>query len=101
MQPMPPFALEKALAADGLLAKIAVDKYADHIPLNRQAKRFLRECGVELSVSTMCRWMTGIAGLLKHVVAVTLTELKQGPFIQSDATGSNQCRGPAPRTRLL
>ena len=84
---MPPFALERSLAADGLLAKIAVDKYADHIPLNRQAKRFKRECGVELTVSTMCGWMAGIAGLLKHVVAVSLDELKQGSFIQSDATG--------------
>ena len=62
---MPPFALERSLAADGLLAKIAVDKYADHIPLNRQAKRFKRECGVELTVSTRSgdvpKWVDGRA----------------------------------------
>ena len=86
-QPAPPFALEKALAADGLLAKIVADKFADHIPLNRQSKRFSRECGVTLSVATMCGWLRAVSGLLRHVVDAMTAELVAGTFIQSDATG--------------
>ena len=40
MQPVPRFALDKALCGDSLLAKVLTDKVADHIPLNRQAKLF-------------------------------------------------------------
>lgn len=86
-QPAPPFALDKALAADGLLAKIVTDKFADHIPLNRQAGRFVREAGVELSVSTMCGWLRSVGGLLRHVVGAMREELVAGAFVQSDATG--------------
>ena len=86
-QPAPAFALERALAADGLLAKIVTDKYADHIPLNRQCKRFSRETAVELSVSTMCGWLRRVGELLKHVVNAMQKDLVAGAFVQSDATG--------------
>jgi transposase len=86
-QPAPPFALERAAVGDSLLARIITDKYSDHIPLNRQAKRFLREVGVAIAVSTMCGWLRQTTGLLKHVVAVMHGELVAGTFLQSDATG--------------
>jgi transposase len=86
-QPAPPFALDKAAVGDSLLARVITDKYADHIPLNRQAKRFLRDDGVDIAVSTMCGWLRRTAGLLKHVVAVMRDELLEGHFLQSDATG--------------
>ena len=59
-----PEPIEKGLPGPGLLAHIAVSKYADHLPLYRQEgiyKRF----GVELSRSTMCDWMAVIAELLE------------------------------------
>jgi transposase len=86
-QPAPPFALDKAAVGDSLLARVITDKYADHIPLNRQAKRFLRDDGVDIAVSTMCGWLRRTAGLLKHVVAVMREEPLDGRFLQSDATG--------------
>jgi transposase len=86
-QPARLFGLDKAKAADGLLAKIITDKYADHLPLHRQVKRFRRENGVDLAVSTLCGWLKRSAGLLKHVVAVMADELRAGRFLQSDATG--------------
>lgn len=96
-QPAELFALEKAKAADGLLAKIITDKYADHIPLHRQVKRFARESGVDLSVSTLCGWLRGSADLLQYVVRAMAQELRAGPFLQSDATGLPILVGPKNR----
>ena len=93
-QPAPPFALDKAAVGDSLLARVITDKYADHIPLNRQSKRFLRDDGVDIAVSTMCGWLRRSAGLLKHVVAVMHTDLLGGSFLQSDATGFPILHGP-------
>ncbi|MDP6369632.1 MAG: IS66 family transposase [Planctomycetota bacterium] len=87
IQPAPVFGLDRALPADGLLAKVITDKFADHLPLTRQAKRFQREAGVDIAVSTMCGWLRQSADLLKHVVEVMAQELREGPFVQSDATG--------------
>ncbi|HWH59248.1 MAG TPA: IS66 family transposase [Terriglobales bacterium] len=55
--------IEKSNAGAGLLSQVIVAKYADHLPLNRQAKMFLRS-GVDFSVQTMCGWMGQCADLL-------------------------------------
>jgi transposase len=48
--------IEKSTAGASLLAQVIVAKWADHLPLHRQAKIFLRH-GVELSDHTMGDWM--------------------------------------------
>lgn len=48
--------IERGLAGAGLLAHILVSKYADHLPLYRQAQIYARE-GVELGRSTMAQWV--------------------------------------------
>ena len=48
--------IERGLAGAGLLAHILVSKYADHLPLYRQAQIYARE-GVELGRSTMAEWV--------------------------------------------
>ena len=55
-----PEPIEKGLPGPGLLAHVAVSKYADHLPLYRQEGIFKR-FGVELSRSTMCDWMAAVA----------------------------------------
>jgi len=55
--------IEKSTAGASLLTQVIVSKYADHLPLHRQAKIF-RRSGVELSEQTMCGWMRQCAGLL-------------------------------------
>jgi hypothetical protein len=55
--------IEKSTAGASLLTQVIVAKYADHLPLHRQAKIF-RRFGVELSDRTMCGWMRQCAGLL-------------------------------------
>lgn len=92
-QPAPPFGLQRSKYADGLVAKVLVDKYADNIPLRRQVKRFKRE-GVDVPIASLCRLVTASAELLKHVVTVIADELRDGPFLQGDDTGLPILDGP-------
>jgi transposase len=55
--------IEKSTAGASLLTQVIVAKFADHLPLHRQAKIF-RRLGVELSDRTMCGWMRQCADLL-------------------------------------
>ncbi len=55
--------IEKSNAGAGLLTQVIVAKYADHLPLHRQAK-MLRRSGVDFPVQTMCGWMAQCADLL-------------------------------------
>ena len=55
--------IEKSTAGASLLTQVIVAKFADHLPLYRQAKIF-RRFGVELSDRTMCGWMRQCADLL-------------------------------------
>jgi transposase len=43
--------LEKCMAGESLLAQMVVDKYLDHLPVNRQLQRFER-LGVTIAQST-------------------------------------------------
>jgi transposase len=62
--PKPAQPIEKSTAGASLLAQVIVAKYADHLPLHRQAKMFARH-GVELSDQTLCGWMRQCAQLLE------------------------------------
>lgn len=55
--------IEKSTAGASLLTQVIVAKFADHLPLHRQAKIFRRFC-VDLSDRTMCGWMRPCADLL-------------------------------------
>src|SRR5690606_8164780 len=48
--------IARGLAGPGLLAHVLVSKYADHLPLYRQAAIYARE-GVELDRSTLADWV--------------------------------------------
>jgi transposase len=48
--------IKRGLAEPGLLAHVLVSKYADHLPLYRQAEIYARE-GVELQRSTLADWV--------------------------------------------
>jgi transposase len=80
-----PEPIEKGLPGPGLLAHVAVSKYADHLPLYRQEGIFGR-FGVDLSRSTMCDWMAATAGLLNPVVKAMLKRVLLSQVIQTDDT---------------
>lgn len=80
-----PEIIPKGIATPGLLAYIAVAKYADALPLYRQEKIFARS-GIELSRSTMGGWMVKVAEACGPIMELLRKELLSGPLINADET---------------
>lgn len=59
--------IARGLAGAGLLAHVVVSKYADHLPLYRQADIYAR-LGVELERSTLADWVGGVSYALGPLV---------------------------------
>jgi transposase len=77
--------IKKGLPGPGLLAHVATEKFADHIPLNRQERRLARQ-GVELSRSTLCDWMAGAAKILEPLYDLMKTLVLLCDTIHTDDT---------------
>ena len=82
----PVHAIEKSIAAEGLLAQLIIDKYVDHAPLNRQRERFKR-LGVALSDSTLADLVRQSAELMKPLGEALLKEMRQYGYWHGDETG--------------
>jgi len=82
-KPMQP--IEKGLPGPGLLAHVAVSKYADHLPLARQEGMFRRQ-GVELARSTMCDWMRRCAELAVPLYQLMKQRVLSSKAVQTDGT---------------
>ena len=83
--PRLPEPIEKGLPGTGLLAHVAVSKFADHLPLYRLEGIFRRD-GVELARSTMCDWMAVCAGLLEPIVKAMIRRVLSSKVIGTDDT---------------
>jgi transposase len=83
--PPPPQIIPKGIATPGLIAHIAVSKYADALPLYRQEKIFAR-CGIELNRSTMAGWMVMVAEFCDPVMRFLYKWLHSGPLVNVDET---------------
>jgi transposase len=83
--PAPPQAVEKSLAAEGLLAHVVVSKYVDHLPLHRLAGIFARQ-GVELSRTTLCDWIADVATALMPIGEQLRREVTAVTYLQTDDT---------------
>src|ERR1700722_10560541 len=65
--PAPNRPIDRGLAGPGLLAHVLVSKYADHLPLYRQAEMYQRE-GIDLDRSTLADWVGGASRTLQPLV---------------------------------
>jgi len=83
-----PYVLNRSLAANGLLARVLIDKFADHIPTNRQVGRMKRE-GFEVGSQTVSTWICGVGGLLGRVAGAVCAQLLEKDALQGDDTGMN------------
>lgn len=81
-----PYALDKAMAANGLVARVLVDKFADHIPANRQAMRMKRE-GFEIGSHTLSAWICAAGGVLGIVADCVRADILKSEAVQGDDTG--------------
>ena len=82
---LPPMAIDKGIAGEGLLAHIITCKYCDHVPLNR-LEGILKRHGVDINVSTMCDWVGKSADLLEPLVRRMHKKILQSPKINTDDT---------------
>ncbi|AQQ70941.1 Transposase [Limihaloglobus sulfuriphilus] len=83
--PLPPRAIDKGIAGEGLLAHIITSKYCDHAPLNR-LESILKRHGVDINVSTMCGWVDKCADLLEPLVKRMHRKILESPKINTDDT---------------
>ena len=90
--------IEKGLAGPGLLAQVAVSKFGDHLPLNRQESIFARQ-GVELSRQTMCGWMADCAELVDPLYRLMKQRALSSKVVQTDDTPVPVLDAELPRTR--
>lgn len=65
--PAPALPIPRGKAGPALLAHVLVSKYADHLPLYRQAEIYARD-GVDLDRSTMADWVGQVSWLLQPLV---------------------------------
>jgi len=77
--------IEKSIASAGLLAHIAVSKYADALPLYRQATIF-RRLGIELDKTSLANWMIKCGILLQPLFNRLQDHLLEQPVIHMDET---------------
>lgn len=84
-EPMPGLPIEKGKPGPGLLAHVLVSKFADHLPLYRQAQIYERE-GVEIDTSTMADWLGKSASLLEPLVEAVGVHVFAGDAIHTDDT---------------
>jgi transposase len=77
--------IDRGLAGAGLLAHILVSKYADHLPLYRQAQIYARE-GVELERSTMAEWVGGCFRLVDPLIEALARYVLSAGKLHADDT---------------
>ena len=83
--PAPSLPIERGLAGPGLLAHVLVAKYADHLPLYRQAEIYARD-GVELDRSTLADWVGQTARLVRPLVEAVGTHVMAAERVHADDT---------------
>jgi len=77
--------LEKCMAGESLLAQMTVDKYLDHLPINRQLQRFER-LGVTINQSTSNDWMRNVLTSLTGVYELHKKQVLQSDYLHADET---------------
>jgi transposase len=83
--PAPERLIENGIPTEGLVAHVLVAKYADHLPLYRQAQIFDRQ-GITLDRSTLADWVGRAAFELRPVHARLLERLKHSTKLFADET---------------
>jgi len=94
--PPPERPIERGLAGPGLLASTIVQRWQDHLPLNRQESIYARE-GLPLARQTICDWHLKLADLVEPLVDAMMAGAFTSPYLCTDATGvlvqaKDQCR---------
>src|SRR5437588_7604192 len=83
--PAPARLIEGGLPTEATVAQVLVSKFADHLPLYRQAQIYARQ-GIALDRSTLADWVGRAAFLLRPVHERLLDRLKASSKLFADET---------------
>ncbi len=78
----------KGLPGPGFLAQTLINKFDDHLPLNRQQEIYARH-GVHIARSSLCDWVRQSCLLLEPLYEFACMLVLQGKVIQADETPVN------------
>ncbi len=77
--------LDLAVSASGRKTWVAIQKYADHLPLYRQEAIFARH-GITLARSTLAEWLGHVGLRLQPLVDALRTRLLAAAVLHADET---------------
>jgi transposase len=83
--PAPARLIEGGLPTEATVAQVLVSKFADHLPLYRQAQIYARQ-GIDLDRSTLADWVGRAAFLLRPIQERLFDQLKASPKLFADET---------------
>ena len=83
--PAPARLIPSGMPTEATVAHVLVSKYADHLPLYRQAQIYSRQ-GIDLDRSTLAGWVGKAAYELRPVFDALITDLKQSSKLFMDET---------------
>ncbi|TNE30076.1 IS66 family transposase [Sphingobium sp. CFD-2] len=83
--PAPARIVEGGIPTEALIAQVLVSKYADHVPLYRQAQIYARQ-DIKLDRSTLADWVGRAAWYLRPLRDCTLEELRRSQRLFADET---------------
>ena len=86
MAPLPVRIIDKSLVSDRIIIDTIVNKYTAHLPLYRQSALLERDCGIEITRTTMCGWVMTVGEMLSPVIGAMRKELLASGYIQADET---------------
>jgi transposase len=81
-----PCLLPGAMCDDSLLARVLVDKFGDHLPLNRQADRMTRE-GFAINENVLSGWVRQGAPHVRLLVSALRHEVAEDQTLLGDDSG--------------
>jgi transposase len=83
--PAPPRLIEGGLPTEAVVAHVIIGKYADHLPLYRQAQIYARQ-GIKLDRSTLADWVGRAAWFLRPLHECLLEHMRSSTKLFADET---------------
>ena len=83
--PAPAYLIPGGMPTEATIAHVIVSKYADHLPLYRQAQIYARQ-GIDLDRSTLAAWVGRAAFELRPVYDALMADLKRSTKLFMDET---------------
>lgn len=84
--PTPPSIVERGKLGDGLIVEALADKYIEHLPIERQCRRFAY-IGIDVAPQTLGRSVGAALDLLMPIAELIHDQTRSPGLLATDATG--------------